>query len=61
LKFSQFGSDNGIIVIYFHGAPGAPEECAIFDVYAVVLRPKFLMACRIIYVFIGRRLQYVVT
>jgi pimeloyl-ACP methyl ester carboxylesterase len=34
LKFSQFGSDNGQIVIYFHGAPGAPEECAIFDLYA---------------------------
>jgi len=33
LKFSQFGSDNGRVVIYFHGAPGAPEECAIFDRY----------------------------
>ncbi len=31
LKFSRFGSDNGRLVIYFHGAPGAPEECAIFD------------------------------
>lgn len=31
LKFSQFGSDNGPIVVYFHGAPGAPEECGIFD------------------------------
>jgi len=34
LNFSQFGSDNGTTVIYFHGAPGAPEECAIFDLYA---------------------------
>ncbi|MDO9046733.1 MAG: alpha/beta hydrolase [Methylobacter sp.] len=34
MKFSQFDSDNGKIVIYFHGAPGAPEECAIFDFYA---------------------------
>ncbi len=34
LNFSQFGSDNGQIVIYFHGTPGAPEECAIFDLYA---------------------------
>lgn len=33
LKFSRFGSDNGRIVIYFHGAPGAPEECAVFDPY----------------------------
>jgi pimeloyl-ACP methyl ester carboxylesterase len=31
LKFSQFGSDTGHIVVYFHGAPGAPEECSIFD------------------------------
>jgi len=31
LKFSHFGSDNGRIVVYFHGAPGAPEECGIFD------------------------------
>jgi len=34
MKFSQFGSDIGKTVIYFHGAPGAPEECAIFDLYA---------------------------
>jgi len=34
LNFSQFGSDNGTTVIYFHGAPGAAEECAIFDLYA---------------------------
>jgi len=33
LKFSQFGSDNGRVVIYFHGAPGVPEECAIFNRY----------------------------
>jgi len=34
MKFSQFGSDIGKTVIYFHGAPGAPEECTIFDLYA---------------------------
>lgn len=34
LKFRQFGSDNGQIVIYFHGAPGAPEEGEVFDLYA---------------------------
>lgn len=33
MKFSQFGSENGQLVIYFHGVPGAPEECAIFDIY----------------------------
>ncbi len=31
MKFSQFGSENGRRVIYFHGAPGAPEEGGIFD------------------------------
>jgi pimeloyl-ACP methyl ester carboxylesterase len=31
MKFSQFGAENGRLVIYFHGAPGAPEECRIFD------------------------------
>ncbi|TRW93187.1 alpha/beta fold hydrolase [Candidatus Methylobacter oryzae] len=34
MMFSRFGADNGKLVIYFHGAPGAPEECAIFDLYA---------------------------
>ncbi|NOT84895.1 MAG: alpha/beta hydrolase [Methylococcaceae bacterium] len=33
LKFSQFGADNGRIIVYFHGAPGAMKECAIFDLY----------------------------
>jgi pimeloyl-ACP methyl ester carboxylesterase len=31
LQYSQFGSESGRLVIYFHGAPGAPEECSIFD------------------------------
>lgn len=31
MKFSQYGSNNGQKIIYFHGAPGAPEESAIFD------------------------------
>lgn len=34
LKFCHYGANNGWIVIYFHGAPGAPEECAVFDRYA---------------------------
>lgn len=33
LKFSQFGADKGRLVIYFHGTPSAPAECAIFDRY----------------------------
>lgn len=31
LRYSKFGADNGRMVIYFHGTPGAPEECRIFD------------------------------
>lgn len=31
LKFCQFGAENGKPVVYFHGVPGAPEECAVFD------------------------------
>lgn len=31
MKFAQYGSENGQIVVYFHGAPGAPEECSIFN------------------------------
>lgn len=33
LQYSQFGAANGQIVIYFHGTPGAPNECAVFDIY----------------------------
>jgi pimeloyl-ACP methyl ester carboxylesterase len=31
LAYRQFGSENGRIVVYFHGAPGAPGEAALFD------------------------------
>jgi len=31
LKLQQFGSTHGNLVIYFHGAPGAPEEAQLFD------------------------------
>jgi pimeloyl-ACP methyl ester carboxylesterase len=31
VEFSQFGSDDGNLVVYFHGAPGSPEECKVFD------------------------------
>jgi pimeloyl-ACP methyl ester carboxylesterase len=33
LAYRQFGADDGQLVIYFHGTPGAPEECAAFDQY----------------------------
>lgn len=33
LAYRQFGADNGRLVVYFHGTPGAPEECAVFDQY----------------------------
>lgn len=34
MEFAKYGNSGGRLVIYFHGAPGAVEECAIFDSYA---------------------------
>jgi len=34
LKFVEYGNPEGKTVIYFHGAPGSPEECSIFDKHA---------------------------
>ncbi len=34
LKFVEYGNPKGKPVIYFHGVPGAPEECSIFDSHA---------------------------
>jgi pimeloyl-ACP methyl ester carboxylesterase len=34
LNFVEYGSPKGKTVIYFHGAPGSPEECSIFDEHA---------------------------
>ena len=34
LKFLEYGNQAGKTVIYFHGAPGAPEECSFFDQFA---------------------------
>ncbi|MBS1213450.1 MAG: alpha/beta hydrolase [Proteobacteria bacterium] len=31
MAYRQFGSEDGRIVVYFHGAPGAISECAVFD------------------------------
>ncbi|WP_020481679.1 alpha/beta fold hydrolase [Methylomonas sp. MK1] len=33
LEFSQFGAADGQPVIYFHGTPGSPDECEIFDLH----------------------------
>ncbi|MBD9363059.1 alpha/beta fold hydrolase [Methylomonas fluvii] len=33
IEFSQFGAADGRPVIYFHGTPGSPDECEIFDRY----------------------------
>ncbi|WP_292432894.1 alpha/beta hydrolase [Methylobacter sp.] len=33
LEYRQFGAEDGQLVVYFHGTPGAPEECAVFDRY----------------------------
>jgi pimeloyl-ACP methyl ester carboxylesterase len=34
LKFLEHGNPKGKTVIYFHGAPGSPEESSIFDEHA---------------------------
>ncbi len=33
IEFSQFGAADGRPVIYFHGTPGSPDECEIFDLH----------------------------
>ncbi|PKD40607.1 alpha/beta hydrolase [Methylomonas sp. Kb3] len=33
IKFSQYGAADGQPVIYFHGTPGSPDECEIFDLH----------------------------
>ena len=42
LKFSQYGSDQERFVIYFHGVPGIPDECAIFDKYGKEYGLRFI-------------------
>ena len=34
MEFVEYGIKDGQLVVYFHGAPGSMEECAIFDNYA---------------------------
>jgi pimeloyl-ACP methyl ester carboxylesterase len=34
VEFFEYGNKGGKLVVYFHGAPGGMEECAVFDSYA---------------------------
>jgi len=34
LNFVEYGSSEGKTVAYFHGAPGSPGECSMFEKYA---------------------------
>lgn len=34
MKFLEYGNPEGKTVIYFHGAPGSPEEGSVFDEHA---------------------------
>jgi pimeloyl-ACP methyl ester carboxylesterase len=34
MEFAEYGDKSGHLVVYFHGAPGSIEECAIFDSHA---------------------------
>ena len=36
LHFVEYGNPNGTPVVYFHGAPGGPEECCLFDAHAKI-------------------------
>ncbi|MDA9004126.1 alpha/beta hydrolase [bacterium] len=51
MEYVEYGKKDGKMVIYFHGAPGAMEECAIFDRYAkehnltIVCFDRFSMDC----------------
>lgn len=31
MEFVEYGEKEGQLVVYFHGVPGAIEECALFD------------------------------
>ncbi|MEN9501220.1 MAG: hypothetical protein RI964_505 [Pseudomonadota bacterium] len=33
MAFSQFGAEQERLVVYFHDAPGSPQECAVFDTH----------------------------
>ena len=34
MVYREYGDKDGELVVYFYGAPGAMEECAVFDRYA---------------------------
>ena len=34
MKTVEYGTKTGALVVYFHGAPGAIKECAVFDKHA---------------------------
>ncbi len=34
MEFVEYGDSAGKTVVYFHGAPGSPEECSVFDHHA---------------------------
>jgi pimeloyl-ACP methyl ester carboxylesterase len=46
VTFRPFGVPDGRQVYYFHGTPGAPDECAIFDAHAKDAHLSLLCADR---------------
>jgi pimeloyl-ACP methyl ester carboxylesterase len=34
MEFLEYGRTAGRLVVYFHGVPGGPEECSVFDDHA---------------------------
>ncbi len=53
MKFIEYGSKQGRLVVYFHGALGALEEYALFDEYAnkhnvnIVCFDRFSIDCHV--------------
>ncbi|MFT5692121.1 MAG: pimeloyl-ACP methyl ester carboxylesterase [Oceanicoccus sp.] len=51
MQYSSFGSKDGRLVVYFHGAPGSVSECAVFDLPAkthglrVICFDRFTLDC----------------
>ncbi len=43
LGYSECGDPQGRLVVYFHGAPGGPEECQLFEAYAI--KRKLRVVC----------------
>ena len=56
MRLISCGAADGKLVVYFHGAPGAPEECLLFDQQGQADGLTFVSLDRLID-FLGTELQ----